>query len=152
METAISTLSVLPETKEQRETFVRKVVSEVKSGNYDTLKFWKQLINVEQTIKELKDSEIKSIAYDKADEHPEKTFPYYGAEITKTSKSTYNYDDCGDSKIKELIEKKAELDKEIKDRQAFLKSLKESVALPETGEVIYPPVKSTTDYLTVKIK
>jgi hypothetical protein len=152
METAISNLNVLPETKGQRETFIKKLVSEVKSGNYDVLKFWKQLINVEQLIKDIKQTEIPGIAFDKADEHPEKTFKYDGAEITKTSKSTYDYSLCNDSHYNRLILEKQRIDNEIKDRVKLLQVLKNSIADPETGEVIYPPSKSTTDFLTIKIK
>lgn len=54
----------------------------------------------------------------------------------------YDYSGCCDSRLEELYETRRALDEAIKEREAFLKSVPRSgVAIPETGEMVYPPAK-----------
>ena len=54
----------------------------------------------------------------------------------------YDYSGCCDSRLEELYETRKALDEAIKEREAFLKSVPRSgVAIPETGEMVYPPAK-----------
>ena len=65
----------------------------------------------------------------------------------------YDYTDCGDSRLEELYKMRQSLDDEIKQRETFLKSVPLSgVALPETGEVVYPPIKTSKTIIKTSFK
>lgn len=72
----------------------------------------------------------------------------YKVEVCEAGVS-YDYSRCNDSEYKELIDQMNALQKRIKDREKFLKSLKPEgfeYVDSDTGEVIklYPPVKKST--------
>lgn len=153
METAISNLSVLPETKEQLESFVSKVENEIANGEVNPLQFWTKLTYYEKLIKSLKESEvIKSEAINEAGKYPEKNIEAFGCKIQIVSHANYDYSNCQDGYFNRLILQKQQLDESIKERQVFLQSMKDSVADPETGNVIYPAAKTFTEYLKVTLK
>lgn len=59
METALSTISVLPSGKEQVQVFVRKLKDEILANDKDPLKILVQLKYIEKTIAEvLKDEDL----------------------------------------------------------------------------------------------
>ena len=65
----------------------------------------------------------------------------------------YDFSECGDSRLEALYETRQAIDAEIKEREAFLKSVPLSgVALPETGEVVYPPAKSSKTTIKTTFK
>lgn len=65
----------------------------------------------------------------------------------------YDYSECGDSRLEELYRMRQALDSDIKEREAFLKSIPLSgVALPETGEVVYPPAKTSKTIIRTTFK
>lgn len=56
----------------------------------------------------------------------------------------YDYSQCGSSEYEELQERKAEIDAQIKLLEKILKALPVSgLADTQTGEIWYPPVKSS---------
>lgn len=56
----------------------------------------------------------------------------------------YDYSICGDSELSELESARFEIEAKIKARQAFLKHIPISgIADPNTGEVVYPPARSS---------
>lgn len=65
----------------------------------------------------------------------------------------YDYSECGDSRLEELYAMRQALDQDIKEREAFLKSIPPSgVADVETGEVVYPPAKSSKTIIRTTFK
>lgn len=65
----------------------------------------------------------------------------------------YDYSMCDDSRLEELYRLRQSLDEEIKQRETFLKSVPLSgVALPDTGEVVYPPAKSSKTIIRTTFK
>jgi hypothetical protein len=65
----------------------------------------------------------------------------------------YDYSNCGSSTYAELIAQRAALDAEIKDWEQTLKGLPASgLADPDTGEMLYPPVKSSKTIIKATIK
>lgn len=65
----------------------------------------------------------------------------------------YDYSECGDSRLEELYAMRQALDADIKEREAFLKSVPLSgVADVETGEVVYPPAKSSKTIIRTTFK
>lgn len=65
----------------------------------------------------------------------------------------YNYSKCKDSRLEELYRMRQVLDQDIKEREAFLKSVPLSgVADVETGEVVYPPAKTSKTIIRTTFK
>ena len=150
METAISYLSVMPLSKEQRETFVQKVKDEILSGYENPLKIEIILKGIEETIKAIRsDADIREYVLQELAKHGKST-TIYGAELTKSDRKTWNYNDTEINSITAEIE---ELKAKLKDREKFLQSIPEGGIIdPETGEILYRPGYTTTEVLTIKIK
>ena len=65
----------------------------------------------------------------------------------------YDYSICGDSRLEELYRMRQAIDADIKEREAFLRSVPLSgVALPDTGEVVYPPAKTSKTIVKTTFK
>ncbi len=65
----------------------------------------------------------------------------------------YDYSMCGDDELAELENQRYMLDAKIKARQQFLKHIPISgMANPDTGEVIYPPAKSSKTIIKTTFK
>lgn len=65
----------------------------------------------------------------------------------------YDYTNCGDSRLEELYKMRQAIDADIKEREAFLKSVPLSgVADVETGEVVYPPAKTSKTIIKTTFK
>ena len=65
----------------------------------------------------------------------------------------YDYSACGDSELEELYKFRQTLDESIKQREAFLKNIPiKGIVLPETGELVYPPAKSSKTTIKTTFK
>lgn len=149
MESAISQLSYLPETREQQRTFVHKAVEELMNGEHDIMKFWIQASIVADTLNEIKDSlKVKQAAVAEAAKYKDQ--PYMGCKISVVSRKTFDFSKCcymDWERSKFDIEAAKE---RVKRAETFLKALQSPVADPETGEMIYPPTFTESEYITVK--
>lgn len=147
MEQAVAQFSRFPQTPKERASFVEKCVDEIVSGERNPLDFELMLKNLEDTINAIrKDDRVKSCIQLEAQKYSEKTFLFRDFEITKSSRATYDY--SNDSIW-------AELKKKIKSREEFLKTINQNVdeiASTSTGEVVIPPLKKSSEYLTIKYK
>ena len=87
------------------------------------------------------------------DKYTGKTITAFGADITKSSRSTLDYSTCNDFELQELQIEADKLNAKVKARQEMLKNIVPmSVVNPETGEYLNPPSKKTTEVITIKIK
>jgi len=157
MENSLSYLTVLPSTKEQQKTFANDIIKEIVSGNADPIKLDALFKCIEDTLKLIrKDEKVKDAVQSELAKYPEKTTIFDFGEVTKTSKSTYDFSDCGDIKWNEFNSSMELLKEKIKDREAFLKSIKEPISVNDgdTGEVydIHPPAKNTSEFHSIKLK
>ena len=153
METTISQFSNLPQTKQEREMFVQLVVNEILSGSRDPLEVEIYLKNIEETINEIrKNSEVKQLLIREASKYNSKTFDFNGSKITISQRSTYDYSTCNSSEWSELDCQIKELKEKQKVIEKQLSVMTKSIVDAETGELINPPVKSTTEFLTIKLK
>lgn len=147
MEQAISTLSLFPQTPKEKTYFVEKVIDEILSGERNPLEFELILKSIEETIGLIrKDERVKNCIFEEALKYSEKTFEFKGFEITKGCKSTYDY--SNDSIWVELREK-------IKSREKLLQAINpniEDIASGNSGEMLMPPLKKQSEYLTIKFK
>ena len=149
METALSTLTVLPMTRDEIKIFVDKVAEEVNGGLIDPMKLAVYLKSIEETIKAVKTHYIVNDAITEGAElYPEKKFLAFGAEITKSSRTTYNFTVCNDQVYNGLIEQQEQIKEVIKARESVLKSGID----PATGETFQKPIPMATEFLIIKLK
>lgn len=146
-QTALSTLSILPNTKEQRESFVINAVNEILSGNVNPLDVEIMLKAAQDTIEEIrKNNRVKLAVQSEADKYPEKTFEYGNFRVTKSSRRVNDFKGC-DSHLDELNAQMDALKLQIKAREQLVLTGIDS----STGEV-FKPVKSTvTEFLKIEL-
>ena len=156
METALSTLSVLPSNKEQVAIFVRTLKNEILANDKEPLKILVQLKLIEKTIADvLKDEDI--------DLHFLKEFQLYdkdekvtisGADLRQSETGVkYMYEDSGDPVWNDLNKKINELSEKKKEREKFLQNIPydNGVVDPDTGVFITRPPKSSKTKVIVKL-
>lgn len=76
----------------------------------------------------------------------------YGAKIEPATSSKYDYTACDDSEWNNLNAELNVIKAKMKERESFLKAIKSAIYLPETGEVVNPPIVSQTDTIKVTIQ
>lgn len=145
--TASSTLKILPASKVEVLNFARKLENELNNGQINALDLvvYKKCIDkVFDTIKQTLDP----IARAEAEKHGQKVFTFKGIKVELAENgTTYDYTNCKDPELPDLITAVKLATQNLKDRQEFLKSLKTKLEVVDTrtGEVItlFPPVKSS---------
>lgn len=155
METAISTLSQLPETKKQIEVFASQLENGLINGQIiasDLLRFQKAMEKVFEKIKPtLIENALNEIS------QYEKNSIIKGSEFSIVEAGVkYDYSDCNDLEYNTLIIQLEALKSTLKDRETFLKAIKQPMQMVDenSGEcyTIYPPKKSSTTTLKVTFK
>jgi len=155
METTINTLSILPSTKDEIQNFSIKIISELESGRINPLDLLKQIKCFEKVIEQTKDT-LSKMAREEAEKYGAKNFDFKGVKIELAEVGTkYDYSKCNDFVMAKVSEDLAKLNETKKQRETFLKSLKDPISLidEESGDVfqILPPVKSSSSSLKVTI-
>lgn len=148
-------LSLFETTKSERQDFAQSVVNNLKEGLSDPLKVHLQVKCMEDLIKQITSHpEYKDLTLDEAAKYG-KSFEMHNAKFeVKEMGVKYDYSNCGDPIYNRLAEELAELEKKVKDRQAFLKAVQPGTELLIEDEVIvlYPPIKTSTTSITVNLK
>jgi len=148
-------LSLFETTKSERQDFAQSVVNNLKEGLSDPLKVHLQVKCMEDFIKQITSHPVyKDLTLDEAAKYG-KSFEHYNAKFeVKEMGVKYDYSNCGDPIYNRLAEELAELEKKVKDRQAFLKAVQPGTELLIEDEVIvlYPPIKTSTTSITVNLK
>ena len=152
METALSTISQLPETRSEQKVFVHKAIEEIVNGGYDPARLFAKLRIIADTIKEITDSEtFKQLAIKEINKYG-KECVIGGNTLKVASKKAWDFSVCNDSILFDMENKQEQLKNAISERKKFLQTIKSGmeVANPESGEMILPPTYSETEYITVK--
>lgn len=148
-------LSLFETTKSERQDFAQSVVNNLKDGLSDPLKVHLQVKCMEDLIKQITSHpDYKDLTLDEAAKYG-KSFEMHNAKFeVKEMGVKYDYSNCGDPIYNRLAEELAELEKKVKDRQAFLKAVQPGTELLIEDEVIvlYPPIKTSTTSITVNLK
>jgi hypothetical protein len=148
-------LTMMASTSTQIDVFSDGVIESVQGGEINPLTVLIQLKAMEKASERIL-KEIRPNLLTEAAKHPGNEFEYMGNKITKAEHGTkYDYSACGDPDLKVFEAEKEKADKNLKDRQDFLKSLKSPIEiLRDGGEVIAltPPTKKSTSGLNVSIK
>ena len=133
-----------PETKKESNLFVSKVVDLITGGECNPIEIELKLKMFENVISEMRKNEnVKSAVSSEVDKYSEKTINIFNAKITKSGKTTYKFETCNDSVYDNLKIK-------LKERETFLKSLKQEVVNNETGEIIKPPINNYSSFLKIE--
>ena len=153
-ELEVTTKGLLQANKAELMSIVRNAVHMVSDGNVNKLDALVYAKKLELISKELV-KELKPIA---------ETVPInkggltmYDAELTETTQGAkWDYSECGDSILDELVKQQEELKTAIENRQKFLQTITKvnTPVITEDGETytVNPPVKSGALGLTVKLK
>jgi len=150
---ALDSTSFLKLSKLDLKTRAEQAVQAVKDGWVSPIDASIMIKKTEAVLDYMKE-EIKPLALS---EMTEKSRSVFGVDITKSMLGVkYSFTDCNDPIWNELNEQKIALDKKLKEREAFLKTIKVSKQelIEETGEVVtlYEPIKTGTEGLTLKVK
>jgi len=155
METAISTLSQLPETKQQIETFAYSLEQGLNNGQIiasDLLRFQKAMEKVFEKIKPtLIENALNEIS------QYEKNSVIKGSEFSIVEAGVkYDYSNCNDPVYNEHLHNLENAKERLKERETFLKCIKEPMHFinEDTGEelTLYPPKKTSSTTLKVTFK
>lgn len=157
MELTPQSLQLFSSNKEMRQRFVEQVIFGVEVGQVNPIELHLQLKCMEEIIKSIKsDKWFNYFLLEESEKHG-KAFDKYNAKFSiKETGVKYDYSQCNDSILIELQEKQELLDNEVKERQAFLKTLPVHGLdiIDFNGEVlkVFPPSKSSTTSVTVTLK
>lgn len=157
MQLTQQSLQLFSTNKEMRDRFVKQVIFGVEVGEVNSLELHLQLKCMEEIIKGIRSDKWYNQILLEDSEKFGKSFDKYNAKFSiKETGVKYDYSQCNDSILLELMEKQEMLDNEIKERQAFLKTVPPSGIdiIDFNGEVmkVYPPSKSSTTSVTVQLK
>jgi hypothetical protein len=141
--------------KEQIASFVTKKVNECLMGELNPLTLKIQVAMIGKALDQINDA-TKEMQLLEAQKYGAKSFEYQGAKIEISELGTkYNYSVCNDSEINDLNKELEILKSKIKDRESFLKGIKEKLDIVVNGEevvTLYPPLKTSTTGLKCTLK
>jgi len=155
-DTPSSVLQLMNADKSALEKFANTIIQDVKQGRENPLEIQLLIKKYEFVLNEIKEN-IKVNVNTEVAKYGEKEFEYGGAKCHYTPTATsYDFGVCNDwiwNECENTIKKTTEIKK---DREAFLKTLKEPLNIvdPDTGETytINPPNKKSTYGLKVTLK
>lgn len=156
METAISTLSVLPSNRDQIKTFSRMLKDEIMGGNVDPLKTLVHLKFIEKMLADiLKDEELDNLFVKELDNYgKEKVVEIAGAKLSHMEAGTrYDYEASGDPKWFDLKKQSTEVSERLKEREKFLQTIPYDAGVvdPDTGVFITRPPKTSKTKVKVTL-
>lgn len=153
---AVGVLRQLSVSQEGVNKFSLQLINSVKNGDVNALELKATFKAMEQII-EIVDKATKQNQLSESDKYNEQKFTVFGCEFTKAPvKTEYDYTSSADSVHDRLQVDATTAQEKLKERQAFLRALKEPMTVVDefSGEVvkIKPPVKKVTDGLKTSIK
>jgi len=146
----------MPTTKDQVTDIAFDLIEKLDNGDISGLELLRNFKMIEKIQEQVKESLMRA-ALREADNNPGKEFTAFGVSFTKMEAGTkYDYSKCGDETYETILHTMENIDKEKKKRETLLKSIDGSMEIvdTDTGEtkVLYPPLKTSTSTLQVKIK
>lgn len=163
------TFSLFDTTKAQRINLSRQLVDDIEEGLADPLKVQTHIKMLEDIINTLtntdpsknKNADIakkyRALVMDAAEKYGQKFELHNAAFSIGEVGVRYDFSMCGDPIMDRLLNDKEIIDRDMKTRQDFLKTLPATgmdIFDPTTGEVVkvYPPSKSGTTALKTTLK
>ncbi len=151
----MSTVRLLPETKDQIAIFAKQLEDGLNNGQIvgsELLRFQKAMEKIFEQIKPT----LISTTIDEISQY-EKNAIIKGTEFSITEAGTkYDYSKCNDSVYNDLCVSLDYAKEKVKDRETFLKALKAPMTVvdEDSGEIveIFPPSKTSTTTVKVTFK
>jgi hypothetical protein len=154
MESATSSLSILPSNKEQIELFSSKLISELENGEVNPLELLRHQKCIEKVFDKIKET-LTKMAREEAEKYGSKQFDFKGVKIELAEVGVkYDYSNCNDFVLGQLTESVETFTEMKKQREVMLKSLKEPMNLISEDGVpytVYPPTKTSTSSIKVSV-
>ena len=155
METALSTLSTLPSTKEELYKFSRMLKDEIIADDKETLQILGKLKIIEKVVKDiLEDKEVKArFLRDRQAYSDKEIVKFNGIDFSvRETGVKYDYNASGDVKWMDLDAKIKDLTEARKEREKLLQNLPpEGMVDPDNGNFITRPPKSSETMVVCKI-
>jgi len=157
METALSTISVLPSTREEFYNFKRMLKAEILNGQTELLPTLAKLTIAMRSIEDtLKDEDVERAMVNELSQYSSKEeTSINGVKFNLQETGTkYHYKDSGDPVWNDLDKQIQELTEKRKARETFLKAIpyESNVVDAETGLYLTRPPKTSTTKVVVKIQ
>lgn len=154
--TAMGVMRQLSVSKSGIETFSNQLINQVKNGEVNPLELKAAFKAMEKIIEKV-DEATKGHQITEASRFSEARFSAFGAEVEKCEVGVkYDYSVCADPVYNQRVQILEEAKKQLDERAAFLKALKEPLILvdDESGEVatVRPPLKKSTEGLKFSFK
>ena len=155
--TANNVLALFYTSKQERQTFVTDAIERILDGHEDPIKALITLKCMEEIIDKITGHKgFRDACITEAEKYG-KTFDKVNAKLAiREAGVRYNFEECGDLELLELMTMRQELDEKIKKRQEFIKMIPiEGIeVINEDGVIshIYPPSKTSTTTLTCTLK
>lgn len=142
----------------QKTTSVRDMadcaISAVVNGEVDPITIYINISRMENAIKAFKENDqVRDITLRELSKYG-KSHPFGDCRLEEAESGVkYDYSMCGDSKLQNMYAMMEALKADIKERESTLKALPVSgMADPDTGEVLFPPARSSKTILKVTFK
>ena len=136
------------------DTLVSNLLNPILNGEVDTLKATATLVALQEAIDKVT-TVIKPLIIDELHKYPSKEPVVINGNTFKLKEAgtKYDYTNCGDTILLDLLKELEVLNEKIKERQKFLKSIKEVeiVVDKNTGELLElrPPIKTSVTTFTL---
>jgi len=145
----ISTITILPLTKDERSKFINNVVNEFNNlQEFEQQRIFVQMkIAIDTLEKIMKHNDVRSSIIDRMENNKIENGL---AEISLSHRKTYDFSQ--DEKWINLDFQIKRLKAEQKLQEGILKALREQVADIDTGEIRNPAMYNETEILTIKLK
>lgn len=153
---AMGVIRQLSVSKSGIQTFSNQLIESVRNGDVNPLEL-KAAFKAMEAIMEKVNEATKENQLRESEKYPEKIFSAFGCKIEKAEVGvSYDYSICGDPIYNQRAQILEAAKKQLEERAAFLKSLKENLTLvdDESGEVatVRPPLKKGAQGLKFSIQ
>lgn len=131
-----------------------RAIMAVVDGNVDPLTAHINISRMEAAIKQFKDNvQVRDITLRALSKYG-KSYQFGDCRLEEIEAGVkYDYAHCGDSKLMDMYATLATIKADIYEREAMLRALPLSgLADPESGEVIYPPSRSSKTTIKTTFK
>ena len=156
MNLSVTNLSLFETDKYERQMFAEAVTSHLLEGIADPLKVHLQVKCMEDIIKKITSTAVyKDLVVSEAMRYG-KSFEHHNAKFeVKETGVKYEFDNCGDPVLNQLLDHLSDIEWKIKERQKFLKGIPsagEKILVGDELVTIYPPTKISTTSVSVTLK
>ncbi|MDE5774181.1 MAG: hypothetical protein K2H86_06970 [Muribaculaceae bacterium] len=145
----------IPFTKENQKATAQTLAARVTDGDVDPIEAYTTIKAMAECLNAfLKDKNVMEATVSACEKHGRFGASYNGANICVAEVGVkYDFSVCHDPEWDELAKQKAEIEAQLKAREAFLRTVpgQQTIVSEETGQVvtIYPPAKSSSTSVKV---